>query len=66
MYQLNPRNHNFDEQKQEMSGNAGIPGNGGRSLSNSAIASRQRLRWTHELHECFVDAVSQLGGPESK
>lgn len=72
MYQLNPgsrfgltpRNHNFDEHKQEMSGNAGIPGNGGRSLSNSAIASRQRLRWTHELHECFVDAVSQLGGPE--
>lgn len=35
--------------------------------SNSAsAASRQRLRWTNELHERFVDAVAQLGGPDSK
>ncbi|XP_078443777.1 myb family transcription factor PHL7-like [Wolffia australiana] len=47
-----------------MSGNSSTPGNGGRNLNNSTLASRQRLRWTHELHECFVDAVSQLGGPE--
>lgn len=26
---------------------------------------RPRLRWTAELHERFVDAVSQLGGPDS-
>ncbi|OAY68712.1 Protein PHR1-LIKE 1 [Ananas comosus] len=33
--------------------------------SNSAsAASRQRLRWTNELHERFVDAVAQLGGPD--
>lgn len=32
--------------------------------SNSSLASKQRLRWTHELHERFVDAVAQLGGPD--
>ncbi|KAJ3688675.1 hypothetical protein LUZ61_017839 [Rhynchospora tenuis] len=32
--------------------------------SNSGLAARQRLRWTNELHERFVDAVNQLGGPE--
>ena len=41
------------------------PINGGNSLNNnSSLASKQRLRWTHELHERFVDAVAQLGGPD--
>lgn len=34
--------------------------------NSSSLASKQRLRWTHELHERFVDAVAQLGGPDSK
>lgn len=34
--------------------------------NNSGHASKQRLRWTHELHERFVDAVAQLGGPDSE
>ncbi|PON78242.1 Octamer-binding transcription factor [Trema orientale] len=38
--------------------------NGGNSLNNPNLASKQRLRWTHELHERFVDAVAQLGGPD--
>lgn len=38
---------------------------GGNNASNNAnLASKQRLRWTHELHERFVDAVAQLGGPD--
>uniref|UniRef100_A0A2C9VEB2 HTH myb-type domain-containing protein n=1 Tax=Manihot esculenta TaxID=3983 RepID=A0A2C9VEB2_MANES len=40
------------------------PINGGNSLNNPSLASKQRLRWTHELHERFVDAVAQLGGPD--
>ncbi|OIT28353.1 myb family transcription factor phl7 [Nicotiana attenuata] len=31
---------------------------------NPSLAGKQRLRWTHELHERFVDAVAQLGGPD--
>ncbi|KAK6133135.1 hypothetical protein DH2020_033174 [Rehmannia glutinosa] len=38
------------------------PGSGGNNANkNSNLSSRQRLRWTHELHERFVDAVAQLG-----
>ncbi|KAK6265158.1 hypothetical protein SCA6_020592 [Theobroma cacao] len=41
------------------------PISGGNSLTNNPnLASKQRLRWTHELHERFVDAVAQLGGPD--
>lgn len=32
--------------------------------NNPSLSSKQRLRWTHELHERFVDAVAQLGGPD--
>ncbi|KAK1319787.1 Myb family transcription factor APL [Acorus calamus] len=41
-----------------------VPSNGGSSPNNPNLASRKRLRWTHELHERFVDAVTQLGGPD--
>jgi len=27
--------------------------------------SKQRLRWSEELHNRFVDAITQLGGPDS-
>lgn len=48
----------------DSSPNAMGPGGGG-NISNPNLASRQRLRWTSELHERFVDAVTQLGGPDS-
>ena len=41
-------------------------GGGNNVTSNANLASKHRLRWTHELHEQFVDAVAQLGGPDSK
>ncbi|KAL3513400.1 hypothetical protein ACH5RR_026117 [Cinchona calisaya] len=37
--------------------------NGGNNNASN-LASKQRLRWTNELHERFVDAVAQLGGPD--
>lgn len=41
------------------------PSNGGNNVNdNPSLSSKQRLRWTNELHERFVDAVAQLGGPD--
>ncbi|KAK9091801.1 hypothetical protein Syun_026712 [Stephania yunnanensis] len=40
------------------------PSSEGNNFNNSSLASRQRLRWTNELHQRFVDAVAQLGGPD--
>ncbi|KAF8008863.1 hypothetical protein BT93_K2496 [Corymbia citriodora subsp. variegata] len=32
--------------------------------ANPDRAANQRMKWTHELHQRFVDAVAQLGGPK--
>ena len=53
-------------QQLESSNNTMSPMNGVNNSNNPNLASRQRLRWTNELHERFVDAVTQLGGPDSK
>lgn len=35
-----------------------------KSPEGSSMTSKQRMRWTPELHEAFVDAINQLGGSE--
>jgi len=58
---------------QHLSSRSGLPpekqfllqggGDAGLVLSTDA---KPRLKWTPELHERFVEAVHQLGGPDSK
>ncbi|KAL5199538.1 hypothetical protein ABZP36_020741 [Zizania latifolia] len=55
----NPVSHN--QQIEPISNNV-ISNSGGNSSNN--FATRQRLRWTDDLHDRFVDAVTQLGGPD--
>lgn len=57
----NPASH---DQQIESSNNTMGPISGVNNHNNLAL--RQRLRWTNELHDRFVDAVTQLGGPDSK
>lgn len=63
---LAPNSRMAHDQQIEMCGNPVVPSNGMNNLNNPALMSKQRLRWTNELHERFVDAVSQLGGPDSE
>lgn len=53
-------------QSSEQPANSG--GLSGSAVKNSAPAGgcgKQRLRWTSDLHDRFVDAITQLGGPDS-
>ncbi|KAH9622878.1 hypothetical protein KSS87_008727 [Heliosperma pusillum] len=53
-------------QASEPSGNHGSLGSPTpRSPTHPGGGGRQRLRWTEELHNRFVDAITQLGGPDS-
>lgn len=53
-------------QSAEQLANVGVLG--GATVNNSTASGgngKQRLRWTSELHDRFVDAITQLGGPDS-
>lgn len=55
-------------QDNEQVANAEVLGMGSAALKSPTHpggGSKQRLRWTEELHNRFVDAISQLGGPDS-
>ncbi|XP_020977071.1 myb family transcription factor PHL7-like isoform X2 [Arachis ipaensis] len=36
----------------------------GSTRSDASANGKERLRWTHELHDRFVHAVNRLGGPD--
>ncbi|KAK8962623.1 Protein PHR1-LIKE 1 [Platanthera guangdongensis] len=52
------------EQQIELSGSTMSLNGSTNNSGNPNSSSRHRLRWTNELHERFVDAVTQLGGPD--
>lgn len=33
---------------------------------DGSATHKERLRWTQQLHDLFVEAVNRLGGPDSK
>lgn len=67
------------KKQQQLSGGVGVGGAAAAASSNDrpplcvqgdsglvlTTDPKPRLRWTVELHDRFVDAVTQLGGPDS-
>ncbi|KAF5737592.1 protein PHR1-LIKE 1-like [Tripterygium wilfordii] len=41
-----------------------LGGAGVKTITPLGGAGKQRLRWTSDLHDRFVDAITQLGGPD--
>lgn len=35
-------------------------------LPEASASHKQRIRWTTQLHDLFVDAVNVLGGPDGE
>eukprot|EP01018_Ginkgo_biloba_P038333 Gb_05469 [translate_table: standard] len=58
--------HKSQGPDQQMNSGAPVGGahNALSSSTNSGGAGKQRLRWTPDLHDRFVDAITQLGGPD--
>lgn len=42
-----------------------LSGSGVKHATPVGGSGKQRLRWTSDLHDRFVDAITQLGGPDS-
>lgn len=51
---------------EDMQGGGGVSNHKGDPCLVLTADPKPRLRWTQDLHERFVDAVTQLGGASSK
>ncbi|OAY68170.1 Protein PHR1-LIKE 1 [Ananas comosus] len=52
-------------QGSEQTGNVSVmDGSSLNNSTNSGGGGKQRLRWTSDLHDRFVNAITQLGGPD--
>lgn len=49
---------------EQLADTGSLPGTTGNNSSNPGANGKQRLRWTSDLHDRFVDAITQLGGPD--
>lgn len=61
------RNSGMPDPRFASGSNVAISNDGGGEIAArvaAAASSKQRLRWTSELHDRFVEAVTQLGGPD--
>ncbi|KAG8389168.1 hypothetical protein BUALT_Bualt02G0201000 [Buddleja alternifolia] len=68
-YQMSQQSTSFSTQQTHISQQIpGTPGeicnSAGQSSSGNAAPAKQRMRWTPELHEAFVESVNKLGGSE--
>lgn len=43
----------------------GLSSSAAKNSTPAGGSGKQRLRWTSDLHDRFVDAITQLGGPDS-
>ncbi|KAK4272393.1 hypothetical protein QN277_020958 [Acacia crassicarpa] len=49
---------------EQLAGIADLSGSAVKNATPVGGSGKQRLRWTSDLHDRFVDAIAQLGGPD--
>lgn len=53
-----------DQGAEQLANDGGFGGSTNKCITSTGGSGKQRLRWTSDLHDRFVDAITQLGGPD--